>query len=106
MLNQVKPCFRQHLLVSWIIPTVPILPILGHGCPQEKRMTVQYDVATEDRGFRRMTSPFAVAMRPRKLSLISEEVQQNVNQRPGKKNGKIKDYQGLWFIKDYGKNYG
>ncbi|CAL1136951.1 unnamed protein product, partial [Cladocopium goreaui] len=46
----------------------------------EKRMTVQYDVATEDRGFRRMTSPFQ-AMRPRKLSLISEEVHQNVNQR-------------------------
>ena len=43
-------------------------------------MTVQYDVATEDRGFRRMTSPFQ-AMRPRKLSLISEEVHQNVNQR-------------------------
>jgi hypothetical protein len=47
---------------------------------KEKRMTVQYDVATEDRGFRRMTSPFQ-AMRPRKLSLISEEVHQNVNQR-------------------------
>ena len=47
---------------------------------KEKRMTVQYDVATEKRGFRRMTSPFQ-AMRPRKLSLISEEVHQNVNQR-------------------------
>eukprot|EP00435_Cladocopium_sp_Y103_P055240 s8_g18.t1 len=47
---------------------------------KEKRMTVQYDVATENRGFRRLTSPFQ-AMRPRKLSFISEEVHQNVNQR-------------------------
>lgn len=45
----------------------------------EKRMTVQYD-AHKDRGFRRQTSPFQ-AMRPRKLSLISEEVHNNVNQR-------------------------
>eukprot|EP00434_Breviolum_minutum_P034724 symbB.v1.2.030738.t1/scaffold3495.1/size92607/8 len=46
----------------------------------EKRMTVQYDVPKEDRSFRRQTSPFQ-AMRPRKLSLISEEVHHNVNQR-------------------------
>ena len=45
----------------------------------EKRMTVQYD-AKDSGGFRRQTSPFQ-QLRPRKLSLISEEVQHKVNQR-------------------------
>lgn len=64
------------------------LTFQNHSMPfftvsKEKRMTVQYDVPKEDRSFRRQTSPFQ-AMRPRKLSLISEEVHHNVNQPLGR----------------------
>lgn len=59
----------------------------------EKRMTVQYD-APKDNSFRRQTSPFQ-QMRPRKLSLISEEVHHNVNQRSLKARHREKDRKRL-----------